>query len=172
MGRTDLAEQQWAILAPLLPKNPKKGHADKDHQSVINGIVWREKTEVPWRAIPKRSGSGHTCHDRFTRCSRREVWAELLAALHLKADAEGKLDWEGAAVDSTHVKAHRSAVGARKEPAKLEKRGRSQMSGRGASLRAPRWARHQSWGTHHQNPRPDGRKVPTAQRADLRRAGQ
>lgn len=129
MGRTDLTEQQWAILAPLLPRHPKRGHAYKDHKPVVNGIVWRQKTGAPWRDIPERYGSWKTCHDRFTRWSRNGVWAEILAALHLKADAEGNIDWDGAAVDSTHVKAHRAAVGARKEPAKLEKRGRSKTSG-------------------------------------------
>lgn len=134
MSRTDLTEQQWARLAPLLPKNPKKGHAYKDHRPVLNGIIWREKTGAPWRDIPERYGSWHTCHDRFTRWSRQGVWAEILAALQLKADAEGKIDWEGAAVDSTHVKAHRAAVGARKQPAKLDKRGRSKTSGLGSAV--------------------------------------
>lgn len=129
MGRTDLTEQQWAALAPLLPKNPKRGHAYKDHRRVLNGIIWREKTGAPWRDIPERYGSWHTCHDRFTRWSRNGTWAAILGALQVKADAEGKIDWEGAAVDSTHVKAHRAAVGARKQPAKLEKRGRSKTSG-------------------------------------------
>ncbi|UBV42490.1 IS5 family transposase [Deinococcus taeanensis] len=129
MSRTDLTEQQWAILAPLLPQNPERGHADKDHRPVLNGIIWREKTGAPWRDIPERYGPWQRCHDRFTRWSRSGVWAEILAALQLKADAEGKIDWEGAALDSTHVKAHRSAVGARKQPAKLEKRGPSTTSG-------------------------------------------
>lgn len=129
MGRTDLTEQQWAKLTPLLPPNPKRGHAYKDHRIVLNGIIWRQKTGAPWRDIPERYGSWQTCHDRFTRWSRDGTWAEILAALQLQADAEGKIDWEGAAVDSTHVKAHRSAVGARKEPAKLEKRGRFKTSG-------------------------------------------
>ncbi|WP_180970293.1 IS5 family transposase, partial [Deinococcus planocerae] len=101
----------------------KRGHAYKDHRVVLNGIIWRQKTGAPWRDIPERYGSWHTCHDRFTRWSRDGTWAAILAALQLKADAQGKIDWDGAAVDSTHVKAHRSAVGARKEPAKLGKKG-------------------------------------------------
>lgn len=47
MSRTDLTEQQWAILAPLLPQNPERGHAYKDHRPVLNGIIWREKTGAP-----------------------------------------------------------------------------------------------------------------------------
>lgn len=138
------------ILAPLLPKNPKKGHAYKDHKPILNGMIWRQQTGAPWRDSPERYGSWPTCHDRFTRWSRSGVWAEMLAALQLQADAEGKIDWEGVAVDSTHVKAHRSALGTRKEPAKLEK---------GSARR--RVAGDQPRGTHHQNLRPDGQEVST-----------
>lgn len=45
MSRTDLTEQQWATLAPLLPKNPKKGHAYKDHWPVLV----KAPVSVPYR---------------------------------------------------------------------------------------------------------------------------
>lgn len=123
MGRTDLTDAQWGKLAPLLPANPRRGHAFADHRLVINGIVWRLRTGAPWRDIPERYGPWSTCFDRFTRWSRNGTWAAVLAALQLAEDAQGTIDWEGAALDSTIVKAHRSAVGARKQPAQQEKRG-------------------------------------------------
>jgi hypothetical protein len=39
------------------------------------------------------------------------------------ADEAGLIDWDGAALDATHVKAHRSASGARKKSPAAEKRG-------------------------------------------------
>ena len=129
MGRTDLTEQQWRRLEPLLPANPKRGHAFVDHRRVVNGIVWRLRTGAPWRDVPERYGPWSTCYDRFTRWSRNGTWAAILAALQLQEDGQGNIDWDGAAIDSTVVKVQRSATGARHQPAKAEKRGRHLKSG-------------------------------------------
>lgn len=123
MARTDLTEQQWRTLAPHLPPNPKRGHKYADHRRVINGILWRLRTGAPWRDVPTRYGPHQTCSDRLTRWERNGTWQHLLQVLQAHADAVGDIDWDGAALDSTHVKAHRSAAGARKKPARAEKRG-------------------------------------------------
>lgn len=123
MSRTDLSERQWRQLEPHLPRNPQHGHAYVDHRRVLNGILWRLKTGAPWRDVPARYGAWQTCYDRFVRWSRSGTWARILTLLQAKADASGQIDWEGAALDSAHVKAHRSATGARKAAAQAEKRG-------------------------------------------------
>lgn len=122
MSRTDLTEAQWKKLESLLPANPRRGHVYRDHRRVVNGIVWRMKTGAPWRDIPERYGPWQTCYDRFVRWSRDGTWQRILTALQVDVDAEGNIDWDGSALDSTHIKAQRSATGARKTPAKLEKR--------------------------------------------------
>jgi transposase len=88
---------------------------------VINGILWRLKTGAPWRDIPARYGPHQTCYDRFVRWGRDGTWARILQALQTEADSRGDLDWDSAALDATHIKAHRSAAGARKIPARAEK---------------------------------------------------
>lgn len=132
MSRNDLTDTQWRKLEPHSPPNPKRGHALKDHRTVINGILWQRRTGAPWRDVPERYGPWRSLHDRLTRWERDGTWVRVLQALQAHADAVGDIDWDGAALDSTHVKAHRSATGARHEPAKLEKRGGSRMSGSGA----------------------------------------
>ena len=122
-ARTDLTPRQWAVLQELLPASPHHGHAWADHRRVINGIVWRQRTGAPWRDIPARYGPWQTCYDRFVRWRRDGTWAQLLRSLQAAADARAKSDWEGAALDATHVKAHRSATGARHQPARAEKGG-------------------------------------------------
>lgn len=123
MSRTDLTEQQWRQLEPLLPSNPRRGHAFVDHRRVLNGILWREKTGAPWRDVPPRYGPWQTCYDRFVRWSRNGLWQRILRQLQAKADASGQIDWDGAALDAAHIKAHRSATGARKTRSPAEKRG-------------------------------------------------
>ncbi len=129
MSRTDLTKAQWTKLEPLLPPNPKHGHAYQPHLPVINGIVWRIKTGAPWRDIPERYGPWQTCWDRFTRWSRIGLWHKILGVLQANKEEQGKIDWFGASLDSGTVHAHRAAVGAQKQRAKLEKRGASKTSG-------------------------------------------
>ncbi len=123
MSRTDLSEQQWQALTPHLPENPKRGHDYRDHRQIINGILWRLKNGAPWREIPERYGPWQTCWDRFTRWERDSTWKHVLQAQQAQADAAGEIDWDGAALDSSHARAHRRATGARKESAQVEKRG-------------------------------------------------
>lgn len=123
MNRTDLTEKQWRALEPHLPANPHRGHVFCDHRQVLNGILWRMKTGAPWRDVPQRYGPWQTCYDRFVRWSRDGTWQRILKWLQAKADAAGKIDWHGAALDATHIKAHRSAAGARKSQPGAEKRG-------------------------------------------------
>lgn len=50
---------------------------------------------------------------RFARWQQDGTWARIEACLHTAADAAGELDWH-AQVDSTVVRAHQHAAGARK----------------------------------------------------------
>ena len=72
---------------------------------------------------PNAMGRGKPALDRFTRWERDGTWQHILQTLQAHADAVGEIDWDGAALDSSHIKAHRSAAGARKRAAKHEKRG-------------------------------------------------
>jgi len=124
MSRTDLTEKQWRQLAPHLPPSPRHAHAYAyvEHRHVINGILWRLRTGAPWRDIPPRYGPWPTCHDGFVRWSRNGTWHRPLMIMRAAADEAGLIDWDGAALDATHVKAHRSASGARKKLTAAEKR--------------------------------------------------
>lgn len=120
--RTDLTDAQWTALQPHLPSSPKRGHPYSDHRRVINGILWRIKLGTPWRDIPQQYGPWRTCHDRLARWERDGTWLRILQALQGIADANRGIDWDGAAIDSTHLRAHRSAVGARKQAAQFDQR--------------------------------------------------
>lgn len=133
MHRTDLTPQQWVALQPLLPRNPKRGQAYTSHRKVLNGILWRIKTGAPWRDVPRRYGPWQTCYDRFVRWSRDGTWLRLLQTLQATADQQGEIDWDKAAVDSTHIRAQRSASGARKAVPTAEKRGPVGTNGSGSA---------------------------------------
>jgi transposase len=122
VGRGELTDGAWAQLAPLLPRNQRRGGRWRDHRRVINGILWKLRTGAPWRDLPERYGPWQTCYDRFVRWRRDGTWDRLLAQAQTKSDAVGELEWV-VSVDSSSVRAHQHAAGARKRPADADTKG-------------------------------------------------
>jgi len=118
VGRGELTDAAWAVIAPLLPRTGGRGKPWADHRRVISGILWKLRTGAPGRDLPARYGP----------------WDRLLAHAQTKSDAVGEVEWE-ASLDSTTVRAHQHAAGARKRPAAGEKGGprRARTRGSGAA---------------------------------------
>ena len=83
------------------------------------GCFFRTRTGCPWRDLPREYGKWKTVYNRHRRWSLDGTWQEILARLQAGSDeAEGK-DWTVSA-DSTVVRAHQHAAGARRAlPAEL-----------------------------------------------------
>jgi len=115
MERHALSDEQWARLRPLLPPPSQgRGRPRTDDRLIVDGILWRLATGVPWRDLPARFGSWKTVYSRFRRWQRAGVWARALAALQAEADAAGELDWALHFLDGTTVRAHQHAAGGKK----------------------------------------------------------
>jgi transposase len=130
--RHELTDAQWEKIAPLLPANGKPGGQWADHRTVINGILFRARTGVPWRDLPERYGKWQTVYERHRRWSAEGTWELLLRELQIHADA---IDPDGALaraldqeqqervgagwavnIDSTSCRAPQHAAGARRRP--------------------------------------------------------
>lgn len=116
MERHELSDAQWERLRPLLPPQVRsgRGRPAKDHRTIVNAILWRLATGVPWRDLPERYGSWRTVYSRFRRWQAAGVWDRVLAALQAAADARGDLDWSLHFLDGTTIRAHQHAAGAKK----------------------------------------------------------
>src|SRR5215218_8098347 len=113
--RRELTDAQWARLAAHLPpQRPATGKPNRDHRTVVEGIIWRLATGAPWRDLPERFGSWRTVYSRFRRWQQAGVWERTLAALQADADARDDLDWARHFLDGTIVRAHQHAAGAKK----------------------------------------------------------
>jgi transposase len=113
LNRHDLSDEEWERLAPLMPAHPRQGHRWNDHRTVINGILFRTRAGCPWRDLPPGFGNWKTAYGRHRRWSLDGTWAKVLDALRAGCDeAEGK-DW-AVSVDSTVVRGHQHAAGARR----------------------------------------------------------
>jgi transposase len=115
-GRGDLTNAEWERLEPLLPVGGARGGRWVDHRLVIDGVLFRVRTGVPWRDLPERFGSWLTVYKRHRRWSADGTWQRLLTAVQAAQDAAGRVDWD-VSVDSTTTRAHQHAAGApRKAP--------------------------------------------------------
>ena len=103
-----LSDEEWARIEPLLPRGRKGAHRVDDRR-VISGIVHMLRCGARWRDCPLEFGPYTTVYNRFNRWSRQGIWHGMFQAL---TGHSGIYDGT-AAIDATHVKAHRSAAGAK-----------------------------------------------------------
>jgi transposase len=124
----DLTDVEWARLEPLLPSMaPQRGGRWRHHRQVIDGILWRTENGAKWHQVPDRYGPWKTCYHRFSVWEQDGTWARVEQQLQAQADAAGELDWRAQA-DSTVVRAHQNAAGARKGGSALRSRGQPKGS--------------------------------------------
>ncbi|MGW1707743.1 IS5 family transposase [Streptomyces sp. NPDC002206] len=114
-GRGDLTEAEWRRLEPFLPVGNNRCGRWRHHRQVVNGILHRIRTGVQWRDLPERYGPWKTVYERHRRWSADGTWERLLQQVQAQADAVGGIDWD-VSIDSTSIRAHQHAAGARKTP--------------------------------------------------------
>lgn len=110
--RHELTDAEWEFVRPLLPES-LRGRKRLDDRRVLNGIVRKFRTGTAWRDVPDRYGSWASLHTRFRRWAAGGTFERMLQAAQARADAAGAIDWL-VSVDSTIVRAHQHAAGARK----------------------------------------------------------
>jgi transposase len=104
-----LSDAEWLTIEPHLPRGRRGAHRVDDRR-VISGIVHMLRSGSRWRDCPMEYGPYTTIYNRFNRWSRQGVWSDIFYAL------TGVRDVVSGAIDSTYIKAHRSAAGAKGGP--------------------------------------------------------
>ena len=100
-----LSDEQYARLQPLLPTKVR-GVPRVDDRRVISGIIHVLQSGCRWRAAPPGDGPYKTLYTRFVRWAGKGVWDGVFAQLSAAGGPPVAL-----LLDSTPVKAHRSAAG-------------------------------------------------------------
>src|SRR6201987_817547 len=100
-----LSDEQWARIGPYLPRDVR-GVERVDDRRVISGIVPVLKSGSRWCDCPSEYGPVTTIYTRFVRWARRCVWENLFRELAGRGRSTATQ-----MIDSTHIKAHRSAAG-------------------------------------------------------------
>jgi transposase len=106
-----LSDEQWERIEPLLPSNEgRRGRPFHNDRRVVEGIVYRYRTGIPWRDLPRKPfGPWQTVWKRHRRYAVDGTWDRVLQALLAQADAEGKIDWT-VSIDATINRAHQHAT--------------------------------------------------------------
>ena len=83
----------------------KGGRPFQDHRRVVEGIIYRYRTGIPWRDLPESFGPWQTVWKRHRRFSCDGTWNNILTELLSQADEAELIQWE-VSVDSTVNRAH------------------------------------------------------------------
>ncbi len=102
-----LSDADWKRIEPLMPRG-RRGARRVDDRRVISGIMHMLRSGARWRDCPPDYGPYTTVYNRFNRWSRQGIWTDIFYTLTGSTGRVGTMS-----IDSTHIKAHRSASGAK-----------------------------------------------------------
>ena len=110
MAKTLVSDELWAIVEPLLPKEPPKpkgGRPRVPDRAALTGIIVVLKTGIPWEYLPKEMGcgSGMTCWRRLRDWTKADVWHRLHQVLLDRLGQADRIDWSRASLDAGSLRA-------------------------------------------------------------------
>jgi putative transposase len=104
---SDLTDEQWAILEPLIPAAKHGGrHREVDMREVINTILYLNRTGCQWDMLPHDLLPKSTVYDYFAKWRDDGNWQRMMDALREKVRvADGRESTPSAcSIDSQTVK--------------------------------------------------------------------
>lgn len=134
MRRHEITDEQWNRIKDHLPgKASDPGRTAADSRLFVNAVVWIGRTGSPWRDLPERFGKWNSVYQRFNRLAKAGVWKRLSEVLQ-------EPDMDCLLLDSTVVRAHQHAAGAKKGRATATRRldDRAAGSARSSTSRSKR----------------------------------
>jgi transposase len=108
LPRHAISDADWDRIKHLLPGQPgQHGGVAEDNRRFLDAVLWIARTGAAWADLPERLGKGNTQWRRFDRWAKKGRWDPILAALR-------DPDLDVLILDSTAVRAHPCAAGAKK----------------------------------------------------------
>ena len=112
-------DELWSLIEPVMPSSRRPGRPWNDHRRTLEGIIWRFRTGSPWRDLPEHFGAWQSVAERHLRWSKDGTYARMLVAVQGETGAVQEDLADLLSVDSTSVRAHQHAAGARPGQAAL-----------------------------------------------------
>ena len=105
-----LSESQLELINPFFPRS--HGAPRVDDRRVASGIIYVIKHGLQWKDAPDEYGPHNPLYNRFVRWSKIGFFNNIFNKLANQTTFDGSL-----MLDSTHLKAHRTAASLRKKGA-------------------------------------------------------
>jgi transposase len=100
-----LTDQRWEKLLHLM-RSTGRIYNKPEHRNTLEGILYRLRTGIPWRDLPKEFGNWSAIFRRFNLWSRKGILSHLFNELAKDAD------FEWIFIDGSIVRAHQHSTGA------------------------------------------------------------
>jgi transposase len=84
---TDLKDEEWALIEPLLPVRRDNRGAKTLHtrRELFNAMFYVIRQGITWEALPHDFPPYKTVYDYFYKLNRQGVWTTILDQLRQKA---------------------------------------------------------------------------------------
>lgn len=113
--RHALTDEQYTRLAPLLSGKPgDPGRTASNNRLFIDAVLWIMRTGAPWADLPERFGKYDSVYQRFNRWAKQGRWEAISRPPRRGGEAVQEPDIEWLMLDSTVVRTHQHAAGAKK----------------------------------------------------------
>ncbi|MFF0953207.1 IS5 family transposase [Rhizobium leguminosarum] len=104
-----LRDDQWERIRSFVPGGTRGKRGPRTNNRLfLDALLWMARSGGRWRDLPERLGDYRSVKRRYYRWIEMGVLDEMLAVLAREADLEWLM------IDSTIVRAHQHAAGARK----------------------------------------------------------
>src|SRR6266481_5218315 len=104
---TDLTDEQWQLIVPLLPDAKPGGRPRKaDLREVLNALFYLVRSGCQWRMIPHEFPPWKTCYNYYRAWIDSGTWDEIVVVLRtdVRKQAGRNEQPRVAAIDSQSVK--------------------------------------------------------------------
>ena len=110
MRTTELPNEQWERLEPLLPPRKKRGRPRADDRRTLNGVLYVLRTGCRWEDVPREYGSPSTCWRRLKAWEEDGTWERIWRSLLTLLDDQDKIEWVRAFLDGSFVPAKKGEL--------------------------------------------------------------
>jgi transposase len=125
MSNSEFSDEQWRRIWPVLKRQCGiYVSQERKTRKFVEAVLWMTRAGCAWRLLPATHGDWNSVYKRFADWQEKGVWHALLD------DLAGEADREWLMIDSTVVRAHACAAGAKKTKVI------SRLAGRAAGSRA------------------------------------
>ena len=110
---SELTDEQWAKIEPLLPTaqhSPQGGRHRISNRRCFEGILWVLRSGARWKDLPEQYPSPSTCWRRLRDWEEQDVWLNVWRQFLGKLDEQGRLDWEETFADGSFASAKKGAT--------------------------------------------------------------